>query len=357
MEQPVYFNVHRISSYGKSGSVIPYESVTLNVGRGMNPATGVFKAPKSGAYLFIFTARSLGDPYTHVDLRLNNGQVLVRSFHDIGAGKNGGSLAIQSIVYLKEGDTIDVLLETGNIYDQKQNPYTQFTGVLLQQDLPSSSTSKTTRFAYLKNRHGKCLSSSNKTNAQSNAKTMRQYSCEDTPSMRWAYNNPHLGNSGDLHICNNANACTATPGDSKGNTDLVLYIKTVEIGQQFTFVPAPLSKDYYFIKNGMEKCISTDNDQDGAIISIEDCITSPPESLKDGQLWKWATGERETNHLQLEEDSVDGSGFSEDFFSWIVDFEGSGDDSELLRTPRDVIREEKEEKDLVQDSDYFLSAD
>ena len=354
----MYFNVHRTSSYDKTGTVIPYEGVRLNVGGGMNPSSGVFTAPRSGAYLFMFTARSYGTSYTHVDLRLNGGQVLARSFHDIGAGKNGGSLAIQSAVYLKEGDTIDIFLETGSVYDQKQNPYTQFTGVLLQQDLPSSQTSKTTTYAHLKNRHGMCLSSLDKYNAKYNGKAMRQYSCENTPSMRWAYNNPQLGNSGNLHICNSVNACAATPGDDKRNTVLVLYLKTNETGQQFTFVPAPLSKEYYFIKNGHGKCISTGNGQDGAEMLIEDCIMSPPKSLKDGQLWKWQEATAKgTDSLQLEED--DGSGLGGDFFSWIVDFDGSGD-NELLRTPRDAIgsyQEVEEGNDLGQDSDYLFSAD
>ena len=44
--------------------------------------------------------------------------------HFMTLGKNGGdALAIQSIVYLKEEDMIDVLFETGNVYDQTQNPY------------------------------------------------------------------------------------------------------------------------------------------------------------------------------------------------------------------------------------------
>ena len=176
--------------------------------------------------------------------------------------------------------------------------------------------------------------------------------------MRWAYNNPQLGNSGNLHICNSANACAATPGDGKRNTVLVLYLKTNETGQQFTFVPAPLSKEYYFIKNGHGKCISTGNGQDGAEMLIEDCIMSPPKSLKDGQLWKWQEATAKgTDSLQLEED--DGSGLGGDFFSWIVDFDGSGD-NELLRTPRDAIgsyQEVEEGNDLGQDSDYLFSAD
>jgi len=133
--EPVHFNAQRTSNYDKSASVIPYDSVTLNVGGGMNAATGVFTAPKGGNYQLMFTGRNFGEANTHVDLRLNGGQkVLTRSYNHKGNElNNGGPISIQTIVNLKQGDRIDAFLATGKLLDNADQKYTQFSGVWLSQ--------------------------------------------------------------------------------------------------------------------------------------------------------------------------------------------------------------------------------
>ena len=101
--QPVYFNVCRATLNDKSGTVIPYERFRLNVGGGMNAATGVFTAPKDCNYHFMFTERAYGTEGTRVDMLLNGGQlVLTRAYRDQGAN-SGGTLATQTIGTLKTG--------------------------------------------------------------------------------------------------------------------------------------------------------------------------------------------------------------------------------------------------------------
>ena len=132
--EPVHFNAQRTSNYDKSGSVITNDSVALNVGGGMNIATGVFTAPKSRNYQLMFIGRNYGEANTHVDLRLNGGQkVLTRSFNHRGQESNGGPNSIQMIVNLKQGDRVDAFLATGKLLDNADHKYTQFSCVWLSQ--------------------------------------------------------------------------------------------------------------------------------------------------------------------------------------------------------------------------------
>ncbi|XP_056140069.1 cerebellin 18 [Lampris incognitus] len=65
---------------------IPYTSIILNQGYGYNPTLGIFTAPRSGIYVFSFTAYSnVGDPegrlYHKVQL-MKNGQVVASMWED-----------------------------------------------------------------------------------------------------------------------------------------------------------------------------------------------------------------------------------------------------------------------------------
>ena len=95
----------------------------------MNLASGVFTAPVSGRYQFHFVALSNGDISTKVLLRLNGGGIASgwgMSLYD--------TLAITATANLKKGDKIDTFLNGGVIFDFRYY-YTQFTGILLEEDL------------------------------------------------------------------------------------------------------------------------------------------------------------------------------------------------------------------------------
>jgi hypothetical protein len=51
----VAFDVYRTSSYTADSTVIPYQGFEMEMGGGMNLATGVFTAPTSGIYTFTGT--------------------------------------------------------------------------------------------------------------------------------------------------------------------------------------------------------------------------------------------------------------------------------------------------------------
>ena len=131
LQEPVFFNAHRTLSYEAYGKTVTYDNVRVNVGDGMDPFTGVFTAPKNGYYLFLFTGYSIHID-TRVDIRLNGGKkLLATTFHyNQDASSEGGVISTQTATYLKKGDTVDVLL-SGEIFDGKEELYTQFTGMLV----------------------------------------------------------------------------------------------------------------------------------------------------------------------------------------------------------------------------------
>ena len=123
----VSFYVQRNSTYASAGTVIPYQVTRLNVGGHMNVATGVFIAPVNGRYHFSFTARSLSS--TYVFLRVNG--ALIASSFALSVNYN---LPLVATLQLTKGDTVDVYLYGGSIYDNSAH-YTQFSGFLLEEDL------------------------------------------------------------------------------------------------------------------------------------------------------------------------------------------------------------------------------
>ena len=125
----VYFYVLRKSSYAIINSVIPYEIVQLNIGGGMNAATGIFTAPTSGRYFFSFTGLS-GAAGTGVHLRLN--QVFA---NDAYGSQFQNNMPLSATLNLNQGDQVDIFLgDAGSIFDNA-NLQTMFSGFLLEQDL------------------------------------------------------------------------------------------------------------------------------------------------------------------------------------------------------------------------------
>ena len=125
----VYFYVGRNSFYSTIESVIPYDVTRLNIGGAMNLASGVFTAPVSGRYHINFVAVANADR-TGVFLRLNGNWIA------FGWGMlQNDDLAITATLELQKGDTIDTFLNSGSIADSNSYYDTQFTGVLLEEDL------------------------------------------------------------------------------------------------------------------------------------------------------------------------------------------------------------------------------
>ena len=125
------FYVQRQTTYDTAGTVIPYELTQLNVGGHMNAVTGVFTAPVNGRYHFSFKALSCSTGVqNYVYLRVNGAFVAI-SF----APSINDNLPLVTTLQLTKGDTVDVYLWSGSIYDDSFNHHTQFSGFLLEEDL------------------------------------------------------------------------------------------------------------------------------------------------------------------------------------------------------------------------------
>ena len=130
----VYFYVGRTSNYNSSYSVIPYEVEHLNVGNAMNLASGAFTAPVNGRYQFNFVA--LGD-YSSESTGKIDAQLLLNGAQ-IAYGyspRQNENLAFTATASLKKGDKIESYLAAGSIKEGGDTYYTQFVGILLEEDL------------------------------------------------------------------------------------------------------------------------------------------------------------------------------------------------------------------------------
>ena len=125
----VYFYVGRYTNYGSTNSVINYQREVFNIGGAMNLTSGVFTAPVSGWYQFNFVAKAYADR-TYVHLSLNG--VFISTGQGWGQYDN---VAMTATVYLRKNDRVDTWLYRGEIEDVSNTYYTQFTGILLEEDL------------------------------------------------------------------------------------------------------------------------------------------------------------------------------------------------------------------------------
>ena len=95
----------------------------------MNLATGVFTAPRPGRYLFSLSGIvTTGE--TQVDIHLNG----VRMGSSYGTTNRAATYSLDSIMDLKVGDVVTLILKATSIYDDSRQ-YTHFVGVLLEEDL------------------------------------------------------------------------------------------------------------------------------------------------------------------------------------------------------------------------------
>jgi len=128
----VQFFVERNTNWGTLNTPMTFQVTRLNVGNAMDIGTGKFKAPKAGTYAFAlsYDKTNVGAS-TRVSLRLNGNNVATA---DAGASDTWMSSSLQAILKLKVGDEITLVLTAGVVYDGG-NYLTQFTGILLEEDL------------------------------------------------------------------------------------------------------------------------------------------------------------------------------------------------------------------------------
>lgn len=136
--QPVQFYVQKTANFTATtanAELSPFEMVKLNEGGAMNEQTGIFKAPKSGIYVFDFAAVDLAGG-TDLVVNIHKNDELVASGGPVGSA-NHGTVAIPSMLQLTVDDTIKITISTlnGMLYSDPLRPMTHFTGFLLEEDI------------------------------------------------------------------------------------------------------------------------------------------------------------------------------------------------------------------------------
>ena len=124
---PVHFYVQRSSSFATIGTV-PWQTAALNIGNAMDLATGIFTAPRDGVYQFHFSGFGNSNAF-YIYLRLNGYNVAYTYGHT-----NYDSASLQSRLQLKKGDTVNMFLAGGTLFDNADR-YTSFTGWLDDEQL------------------------------------------------------------------------------------------------------------------------------------------------------------------------------------------------------------------------------
>ena len=128
----IYFYVQRSSNFTSTMTVIPWDLEKLNIGRAMNLATGVFTAPVNGRYQFIYNALSGSSATVENDvwLRVNGARFGTSS----APAPNHVNMPISATLNLKIGDTVDMVLAYGALFDNIGH-ISFFSGFLLEEDL------------------------------------------------------------------------------------------------------------------------------------------------------------------------------------------------------------------------------
>ena len=142
---PVFFT-ERFNSFKRTGSIVNYDTTSVNIGNGLNQTSGVFTAPVTGIYVLYFLALKTMES-DHMTIRVMHNGKAVNSRQVSEGDKVGGNhwanLETQVILPLEAEDTVGVKLQTGTIQDVLNVPseygfkITTFSGFLLQGPMSS----------------------------------------------------------------------------------------------------------------------------------------------------------------------------------------------------------------------------
>ncbi|XP_046448032.1 uncharacterized protein LOC124196842 isoform X3 [Daphnia pulex] len=131
---PVYFHAQRTSNYSTIDSVVPFDSIKLNIGNAFDPS-GVFVAPASGEYYFAFSGISGNSTIARVVLEVKNASSLDWSRVGEGYGNNKfNTFAYHATLELLKDDQVRLFLTQGAIHDSDRHFYTNFAGFLISQN-------------------------------------------------------------------------------------------------------------------------------------------------------------------------------------------------------------------------------
>jgi len=129
----IYFNAYRDGAYDRGGEeILKYDGVTLNAGKALNPATGVFTCPVRGTYLFTINLATHKEKKALISLR-RNGQDMASIIAQDGKNKGNHMMGQSVLLDLDISDEVYVYTFTGTwTADWPHIHFTQFIGILLR---------------------------------------------------------------------------------------------------------------------------------------------------------------------------------------------------------------------------------
>jgi C1q-related factor len=132
---PVYFHVQRNSTFSSPNQnvTIPFNIEVTNVGNAMDLTSGIFTAPKTGTYFFAFSGIISDGDQLYVSLMLNGYQIA--STTSYSPYRFSLSINIVSTLKLEADDEVSLSLSGYYLFEEADKRYTQFTGILLQEEL------------------------------------------------------------------------------------------------------------------------------------------------------------------------------------------------------------------------------
>ena len=135
MNEKVIFAAVRSSSGNLDSGTITYDSLTTNIGNGMDASTGKFTAPTSGLYMFTFSAVSANKNTAEVTIQVQkNGSriFVIDDEEDQKSGADERNIAYSWMFDLSNGDTVYLSMHTGGLHtDSGNQDQAHFTGHLL----------------------------------------------------------------------------------------------------------------------------------------------------------------------------------------------------------------------------------
>ena len=143
---PVYFYVQRNSSFSITNTPIPFVLSRLNIGGAMDLASGIFTAPRTGTYFFVFNGlgqfpSSSNIVVLDVAFYLNGNVIGMGDADDASKNVQDETFTFQLTLSLQAGDQtwLEITrMDTGTYLNDDFNHHTHYSGWLLEEKISDS---------------------------------------------------------------------------------------------------------------------------------------------------------------------------------------------------------------------------
>jgi hypothetical protein len=131
----IYFHAQMTKTYSAALTTVQFDSIKLNVGTALNPATGIFIAPTPGKYYFAFSGMSDDRAIAIVDLEMM--KTGTTDWIQVGEGFGDTTyktFSVHATLQLVKGDQVRVYLLQGRIHEARLRYFFNYVGWLLEEN-------------------------------------------------------------------------------------------------------------------------------------------------------------------------------------------------------------------------------